>query len=155
MAKKLGFGLMRLPLTDPNDGGSIDMAQLKDMVDKFLEQGFTYFDTAWMYCEGKSECAVKEALTLRHPRESFTVTSKLPSYMLKTKEDRDKIFFEQLTRQDYSILTITFSTPSDPAISRPSGSWTALGGCRKRRLPDSSAKPVFPSTEALSFWMRC
>lgn len=109
MAKKLGFGLMRLPLMDPNDGGSIDMAQLKDMVDKFLERGFTYFDTAWMYCEGKSECAVKEALTLRHPRESFTVTSKLPSYMLKTKEDRDKIFFEQLNKTglqyfDYYLL---------------------------------------------------
>lgn len=109
MTKKLGFGLMRLPLTDPNDGGSIDLEQLKCMVDEFLERGFTYFDTAWMYCEGKSECAVKEALTLRHPRESFTVTSKLPSYMLKTPEDRDKIFFEQLNKTgltyfDYYLL---------------------------------------------------
>ena len=50
--KKLGFGLMRLPLLDPNDDGSIDMEQMKQMVDSFLEQGFTYFDTAWMYCGG-------------------------------------------------------------------------------------------------------
>ena len=53
--KKLGFGLMRLPLLDQNDGGSVDLEQMKQMVDSFLEQGFTYFDTAWMYCDGKSE----------------------------------------------------------------------------------------------------
>ena len=48
-AQKLGFGLMRLPLTDPNDAGSIDIEQVKQMVDTFLARGFTYFDTAWMY----------------------------------------------------------------------------------------------------------
>ena len=40
-SKKLGFGLMRLPLLDSNDGGSIDMEQTKKMVDAFLENGFT------------------------------------------------------------------------------------------------------------------
>ena len=30
-AKKLGFGLMRLPLTDPNEAGSIDVEQTKQM----------------------------------------------------------------------------------------------------------------------------
>lgn len=103
-AKKLGFGLMRLPLTDPNDAGSIDMDQLCRMVDTFLERGFTYFDTAWMYCGGKSECAVKEALTLRHPRESFTVTSKLPATPLDSPEKRDEIFFEQLRRTGLSYF---------------------------------------------------
>ncbi len=53
--KKLGFGLMRLPLQDPKDNGSIDLEQMKQMVDSFLAQDFTYFDTAWMYCGGKSE----------------------------------------------------------------------------------------------------
>ena len=43
--KKLGFGLMRLPQKD----GQIDIEQVKDMVDMFLEAGFTYFDTAWAY----------------------------------------------------------------------------------------------------------
>ena len=57
--KKLGFGLMRLPLLDPNDPASIDMEQMKQMVDLFLERGFTYFDTAWMYCGGKSEEAAR------------------------------------------------------------------------------------------------
>ena len=96
--KKLGFGLMRLPLLDSNDHGSIDMEQTKQMVDSFLEQGFTYFDTAWMYCNGKSEEAAKEALVSRHPRDSFTLTTKLPSYMLKKEEDREWLFQEQLRR---------------------------------------------------------
>lgn len=75
--KKLGFGLMRLPLLDPTDEASIDMEQFKNMVDLFLEKGFTYFDTAWMYQGFTSERAAKEALVDRHPRESFTLATKL------------------------------------------------------------------------------
>ena len=93
--KKLGFGLMRLPLTDANDKGSIDIEALKEMVDTFMEQGFTYFDTAWMYCAFKSENAVKEALTDRYPRDRYTLTTKLHASYLKTKEDRDRVFEEQ------------------------------------------------------------
>lgn len=93
--KKLGFGLMRLPLTDANDKGSIDVEETKKMVDAFIEQGFTYFDTAWMYCAFKSENAVKEALTDRYPRDRYTLTTKLHASYLKKKEDRDRIFEEQ------------------------------------------------------------
>lgn len=93
--KKLGFGLMRLPLTDANDKGSIDIEALKEMVDTFMEQGFTYFDTAWMYCAFKSENAVKEALTDRYLRDRYTLTTKLHASYLKKKEDRDRIFEEQ------------------------------------------------------------
>ena len=46
--KKLGFGLMRLPLLNAEDAGSVDFTELEKMVDTFLERGFTYFDTAWM-----------------------------------------------------------------------------------------------------------
>ena len=76
-AKKLGFGLMRLPLTDANDGASIDMEKTKEMVDTFIEKGFTYFDTAWMYCGFRSEDAAKECLVDRHPRDSYTLATKL------------------------------------------------------------------------------
>ena len=96
--KKLGFGLMRLPLLNPEDDGSIDLEQMKQMVDTFLERGFTYFDTAWMYCGGRSEEAAYEALVSRHPRDSFTLTTKLPSYMLKKEADREWLFNEQLRR---------------------------------------------------------
>lgn len=96
--KKLGFGLMRLPLTDPEDKASIDMEQLKDMVDTFMEQGFTYFDTAWMYCGFGSERAVKEALVQRHPRDSYTLTTKLHVAYVESEADRDRIFNEQLEK---------------------------------------------------------
>ena len=46
---KLGFGLMRLPQTNPDDAGSIDIAESGRMADAFIDRGFTYFDTAWMY----------------------------------------------------------------------------------------------------------
>lgn len=102
--KKLGFGLMRLPLLDPNDATSIDMECTKEMVDAFLERGFTYFDTAWMYCGFKSECAAKEALVDRHPRDSFTLATKLHAGYLKTEEDRDRIFEEQMRKTGVSYF---------------------------------------------------
>lgn len=107
--KKLGFGLMRLPSLDPNDPGKIDMEQTKQMVDTFLERGFTYFDTAWMYCAFQSERAAKEALVERHPRDSFTLATKLHSGFIKTKEDRDRIFNVQREKTgveffDYYLL---------------------------------------------------
>lgn len=107
--KKLGFGLMRLPLLDRNDDTSIDIDQTKKMVDIFLERGFTYFDTAWMYCGFQSENAVKETLVDRHPRERYTLATKLHAGFLKTKEDRDKIFTEQMKKTgvtyfDYYLL---------------------------------------------------
>ena len=55
--KKLGFGLMRLPLHDADDPRSIDIERMKEMVDLFMERGFTYFDTAYPYHGGASEGA--------------------------------------------------------------------------------------------------
>ncbi|MCX7614542.1 MAG: aldo/keto reductase [Clostridiales bacterium] len=98
MVKKLGFGLMRLPLKDKNDPKDINMNELKQMVDTFLERGFTYFDTAYMYHNFQSEIAIREALVKRYPRDSFTLTTKLPTMFLKTKEDMERIFKEQLEK---------------------------------------------------------
>ena len=108
-SKKLGFGLMRLPLLNPGDAASIDLEQMKQMVDTFIERGFTYFDTAWMYCAFKSEEAVREALVKRHDRSTYTLATKLHAGYLKTKEDRDRIFQEQLRKTgadyfDYYLL---------------------------------------------------
>ena len=104
MDKKLGFGLMRLPLLDHNDSGSIDIPLLQNMVDTFMERGFTYFDTAWMYCGSKSENAVKEVLTTKYPRDRYTVTSKLPAGQLENPEDRDRVFNTQLERTGLSYF---------------------------------------------------
>ena len=107
--KKLGFGMMRLPLKDANNPKSIDMPAFKEMVDTFIEKGFTYFDTAWMYCGFESENAVKEALVKRYPREKFTLTDKLHVGYVETKEDLDRFFNEQKRKTgveyfDYYLL---------------------------------------------------
>lgn len=73
---KLGFGCMRLPLTNPEDQTAIDIEQFKAMVDAFMEAGGTYFDTAYVYHEGTSEVAVRKALVERYPRDSFTIATK-------------------------------------------------------------------------------
>lgn len=98
MEKKLGFGCMRLPIVNPEDQTSIDLPQFCRMVDSFLERGFAYFDTAYMYHNYVSEVMVREALVKRHPRASYTIATKLPMLMLKTKEDMERIFNEQLEK---------------------------------------------------------
>ena len=80
--KKLGFGLMRLPQKD----GKIDVEQTKEMVDHFLNAGFTYFDTAWAYAG--SEDAIRQALVERYPRESFQLATKNAAWInCKTREE--------------------------------------------------------------------
>lgn len=96
--KKLGFGCMRLPITDQNNQTSVDFKQFCDMVDSFIEQGFTYFDTAYMYHDFKSEEFVREALVKRHSRDSFTLATKMPTMFLKKEEDLERIFNEQLEK---------------------------------------------------------
>ena len=91
---KIGFGLMRLPEND----GVIDLDKVCKMVDAYLDAGFTYFDTAYVYHGGNSERTVKEAIVKRHPRDSFTLATKLPAWSIHSFEDRDKIFNEQLER---------------------------------------------------------
>lgn len=94
---KLGFGLMRLPQksAEPTD---IDLEHLKQMVDRFLERGFTYFDTSYVYHNGASETAIREALVERHPRESFLLASKFPTFAMPAEDKADDIFEEQLAK---------------------------------------------------------
>lgn len=104
--RKLGFGMMRLPVDDEK---SIDTEQVIRMVDAFLEKGFTYFDTAYPYHDGNSERMVKTALTDRHPRDQYTIATKLPAWSLQNQDDVQRIFDEQLERTgagyfDYYLL---------------------------------------------------
>lgn len=80
--KKLGFGLMRLPKA----GEAIDVEQTKQMVDLFMDAGFTYFDTAWAYAG--SEDAIRKALVKRYPRESFQLATKAAPWIgCESRED--------------------------------------------------------------------
>ncbi len=93
--KKLGFGLMRLPRLADN---KIDIEQSKKMVDMFIESGFNYFDTAWVY-EG-SEDAARKILVERYPRDSYFLTSKLAFWdkNITCQDDCRKQFEESLKR---------------------------------------------------------
>lgn len=95
LKSKLGFGMMRLPVKngDPTD---FDYEQLNKMVDTFLEAGFTYFDTSYVYHNGKSEEATRKAVVERHPRDSFTVATKFPTFILKEESQIEPIFSSQL-----------------------------------------------------------
>lgn len=91
---QLGFGLMRLP----ESNNRIDIDQVSSMVDKFLESGFTYFDTAWGYHNGMSEDTLRQTVVERHPRENFTVATKFPIWAATEQADVQKIFDTQLKR---------------------------------------------------------
>lgn len=96
--KKLGFGFMRLPVTEEGNPKSIDQEQVNRMADYFLEKGFTYFDTAYPYHQGTSEAAVRKALVERHPRDSFTIADKMPTFLVTENGDYQRFFDEQLKR---------------------------------------------------------
>lgn len=92
--KNLGFGMMRLPvLSGPTD---FDYDQLNRMVDAFLAVGYTYFDTSFVYHDGKSEEATRKALVERYPRNSFTVATKFPTFMMIPEDKIEEIFQSQL-----------------------------------------------------------
>lgn len=95
--RNLGFGLMRLPQHSP-EPTDIDMEQLNEMVDTFLQAGFTYFDTSWAYHNGGSETAIRECLVKRHPRDSFLLASKLPTFAITKESEVEEIFQLQLDR---------------------------------------------------------
>lgn len=75
---KLGFGLMRLP---KNPDGTTDIPQVCDMVDRFIDAGGTYFDTAYVYDNGHSEEAFRAAVADRYPRDKYTLCTKLNAWM--------------------------------------------------------------------------
>lgn len=98
MNKKFGFGCMRLPLLDKDDQKSFDTETINKMVDAFLENGFNYFDTAYVYHSYRSEVAVREALVKRHPRDEFELATKLPMRDFQSAEEIERIFNEQLEK---------------------------------------------------------
>jgi len=96
--KNFGFGLLRLPHIDPNDNTDIDLDEMIKMVDKFMESGFMYFDTAYSYLGYKSEAFFKKAVADRYPRESYSITTKLPCLELKETDDARRFFQTSLDR---------------------------------------------------------
>lgn len=90
----MGMGAMRLP-TIKDD--IIDQEQVNTMVDYLMANGVNYYDTAYFYHNKQSEKSLSEALR-RFPRSSYYFATKLPIYMVRSEEDLDKLFNEQLQR---------------------------------------------------------
>ena len=74
---------MRLPL---NEDGTVNYDVFKAMIDKYMQEGFTYFDTAHGYVQKQSETAIRDCLVARYPRSSYILTEKFSTYYL-TKEE--------------------------------------------------------------------
>ena len=92
----LGFGAMRLPVIDGDDG-RIDEAAAMQMVDTAMKNGVNYYDTAWGYHDGKSELVIGKALS-RYPRDSFYLATKFPGYDSSNWGKVEEIFERQLEK---------------------------------------------------------
>lgn len=88
----LGFGCMRFPTND----GKIDEEKSTEMIEYALSKGVKYFDTAYTYHDGESESFVGKAL--EKYRKDIFIATKLPSWLIKSREDMDRILNEQLQR---------------------------------------------------------
>ncbi|SHH85244.1 hypothetical protein SAMN02745823_01196 [Sporobacter termitidis DSM 10068] len=91
---RLGYGCMRFPV---KENGEIDEGPASELLDRAYAVGITYYDTAYFYHDGKSEEFMARCLS-KYPRESYTIATKLPVMMAKTRDNAEKIFNEQLGR---------------------------------------------------------
>ena len=89
----LGLGCMRLPM----NGSEVDMPELEKMVEYCMAHGANYFDTAYMYVNGKSETAMGNVLK-HYDRKSLIIADKSPAMHIKSKDDVRRIFDEQLKK---------------------------------------------------------
>ena len=88
----LGFGCMRFPMK----AGRIDMAETEREILTAVEGGVNYFDTAYIY--PGSEAALGEILERNGLRDRVYIATKLPHYLIKSREGLDKLFAEELRR---------------------------------------------------------
>lgn len=90
----LGFGCMRFPKLNESLP-DIDEELATKMVDYAIQNGVTYFDTAYPYHNGLSEKFIGKTLK-RYPRSSFYLATKLPIWLVKSKEQVNELFHQQL-----------------------------------------------------------
>lgn len=96
--KKYGFGTLHLPILDSMNQSSFDYETINKEIDYFLEHGFTYFDTSYIYHDSKAEIALRECLVKRHPRDSYILSDKMPVKFMKSADEMEPIFQEQLEK---------------------------------------------------------
>lgn len=102
---RLGLGCMRLPT---EESGAIDYKSAKQMVDYAMANGINYFDTAYIYHYGNSETFLGRALA-EYPRSSYYLADKLPVWLVKTKQDVERLFNQQLERMNTDYFDFYFA----------------------------------------------
>ena len=132
---RLGFGLMRLP---KNPDGSIDIPQVCEMADHFIAAGGTYFDTAYVYDNGASEEAFRKAVVERHPRELFTVATKLNAWLGHSDEETTKkqfgISLERTGAGYFDFYLLHALQPDNMEIYEKYGLWDFVKEQRDKGL---------------------
>lgn len=99
---RLGFGAMRMPTAEEK----IDYNASEAMIDKLMEVGVNYYDTAWFYHDGESQKFLRSALVKRYPRDKFYIATKMPGHEIKAPEDCARVFESQI--KDLGVECIDF-----------------------------------------------
>ena len=124
--KKLGFGLMRLTAVDEADKSKVDVERVCHLADRFLAEGFTYFDTAACYHSGNSEQAFRESVAKRYPREAYTITDKLSLFMLKEASEMPGFFEKQLENCGVEYFDYYLLHSLDEGAAKQAEEWGAF-----------------------------
>lgn len=108
---RLGFGAMRLPL---DQKGNIDYQKASELIDYAMQHGVNYFDTAFGYHDGKSAEFLGKSLS-KYNRCDYIIANKMSAWFIKTKEDMDRIFCQQLKdlKTDYIDMYLLHSLTTD------------------------------------------
>ena len=148
----LGFGCMRFQ----RSGGSIDMAEAERELMAAIDAGVNYFDTAYIY--PGSEAAIGEIFAKNNVREKIYIATKLPHYLIKSREGMEKLFKEHLKRLktdyiDYYLMHMLTDTQTWEKLKKLG----ILEFLEEKKNPARSVRSAFPTTAipicSASFWM--
>ncbi len=92
----LGFGCMRLPVLD-GDNSKINEEEAIKQIRYGIDNGIDYIDTAYNYHGENSELVVAKALADGY-REKVSLATKLPSWLVHSREDMDMLLDKQLKK---------------------------------------------------------
>lgn len=148
MKKNLGFGLMRLPLK----GETVDIDAVSALVDRFLEKGFCWFDTARPYHGGNSEEAFRLAVAKRHDRNTFFLADKFTQNMLQENETPLQFFEKQLERTGLEYFDRYLLHAMDApkiAEAEEKGYWQFLADLKKQNLVKSAGFSFHDTADVL------
>jgi len=99
---RLGFGCMRLPMTEAGGKPVVDEDEAVAMIRKAAGLGVNYFDTAYPYHEGMSEVILGRAI--KGIRDKLYISTKSPGFIIKKPGEYRRILEEQLKRLDISYI---------------------------------------------------